>query len=399
MKPAIIVAALGYFVDVFDILLFSILRVPSLRDLGLNESQILEQGLFILNLQLAGLILGGILWGIWGDRYGRLSVLFASILLYSIATIGCAFVQDVTTYSVLRFVAGFGLAGELGVGITLVAELLSKEARGWGTTLITGVGVAGAIGAAVVGQYFDWRTCYAIGGGLGLALLLARFRVAESGAFLAIQSRAEVVRGDLRLLFSSWVRTRRFLLCILIGFPIMYVVYIPVTFSPELGRSLGFSSPVSAASAVMFCYIGITVGDLLFGSISQLVRSRKRASLISLVLLSATLSIFWLIPPTTSEQFYGYAVVLGLCSANWAVLITTVAEQFGTNLRATATTAVPNLVRGSAIFLTMFFQQLKGFYPPFESVVLVGFVSILIAMVALLRLEETYGVDLDFIER
>lgn len=399
MRAALWVAALGYFVDVFDILLFSILRIPSLRDLGLTDAEVTRQGLFILNLQLAGLISGGILWGIWGDKFGRLSVLFGSILLYSCATLACAFVQNVEMYAALRFIAGFGLAGELGVGITLVAEILPPEKRGWGTTFVTAVGVMGAVVAGLLGELLHWRTCYFIGGVLGLFLLLARFSVAESGAFLSIKARESVRRGSIRMLFSSPSRVLRYLWCILLGFPIMYVVYIVVTFSPEIGRSLALEDAVSAAKAVMFCYIGITLGDFLFGALSQWLQSRKRASLVSLLSLFLALLMFWIYPPRTAEQFYAYAIMLGLCSANWAVLVTTVAEQFGTNLRATATTSIPNMVRGSAILLTLVFQQLKESHAPFGSALLTGFASVAIALVALMFLKETYGADLDFVEQ
>ncbi|MBX7139392.1 MAG: MFS transporter [Oligoflexia bacterium] len=399
MNAALIVAALGYFVDVFDILLFSILRVPSLKELGLTDQQVLETGLFILNLQLAGLISGGILWGIWGDKYGRLSVLFGSILLYSGATFACAFVHDVNTYAALRFVAGFGLAGELGVGITLVSELLPSHKRGWGTTFVTAVGVAGAIAGGVLGESLHWRTCYGIGGVLGLFLLIARFSVAESSAFLALKERSEVSRGNILLLFSSFDRLKRYLLCVLLGFPIMYVVYVLVTFSPEVGRSQGMSEPISAARAVLFCYIGITAGDFFFGAASQWIKSRRRSSFLSLASLTVALAVYWRFPPTTPTSFYWYAVVLGFCSANWAVLVTSVAEQFGTNLRATVTTSIPNMIRGSAILLTLGFNQLKTLLSPFESVVATGFISLAIAVLALMALRETYGNDLNFVEK
>ncbi|MBL7661159.1 MFS transporter [bacterium] len=397
-SAAVVVAALGYFVDVFDLLLFSILRVPSLKELGLNDAQILEQGIHILNLQLGGLIFGGIIWGILGDKFGRLSILFGSIFLYSIANIACAFVQNVETYALLRFIAGLGLAGELGAGITLVSELLSKEDRGWGTTLVTAVGVAGAIVAGLLAQVVSWRVCYFIGGVLGLLLLVARVSVSESEAFKAIKSKSQVKRGSILMLFSTWDRVKRYLLCILLGFPIMFVVYIFVTFSPEISKGLNITGAVSAGTGIVFCYIGITIGDFLFGALSQILKSRRRASLLSLLGLTVGLLILWLAPPRSTATIYIYCTCLGLLSANWAVLLTSAAEQFGTNLRATAATSIPNMVRGSAILSTLCFKDLKSYFSPFDSALIVGFASILIAFIALQFLEETYGKDLDFIE-
>lgn len=399
MNATIIVAALGYFVDVFDLLLFSILRVPSLKDLGLSDAEVLEKGIQILNLQLFGLILGGVVWGIIGDKLGRVSVLFGSILIYSVANIACAYVHSIEVYSYLRLFAGFGLAGELGAGITLVSELLPKEKRGWGTTLVTGVGVAGAVAAGILGEMLHWRDCYLIGGVLGLLLLLARMKVAESGAFQDLVKKSEIQRGSLFMLLSSKERMKRYIYCILMGLPLMFVIYVFVTFSPELGKSLGITEPVTAALGVMYCYIGITLGDVIFGALSQIFKSRKLPCFLSQGLVGVGLLLVWIMPPATPTHFYLYAAILGMVCANWAVLLTTTSEQFGTNLRATVTTSVPNMIRGSAIALTFLFQQMKGFTPAFEAALLVGAISLVIGGLALWRMEETYARDIDFLEK
>lgn len=399
MNATIIVAALGYFVDIFDLLLFSILRVPSLKELGLSDAEILDKGLQILNLQLLGLILGGVAWGVIGDKLGRVSVLFGSILIYSVANIACAYVESIEVYSYLRLVAGFGLAGELGAGITLVSELLPKEKRGWGTTLVTGVGVAGAIAAGILGEMLSWRDCYLIGGILGLFLLLARMKVAESGAFKSILSKSEIQRGSLLMLFSSAKRIKRYMQCILMGLPLMFVIYIFVTLSPELGKSLGIAEPVTAALAVMYCYIGITIGDVLFGVLSQILKSRKLPCFISQILVVVGLVFIWLVPPSTPIHFYIYAALLGMVCASWAVILTTTSEMFGTNLRATVTTSVPNMIRGSAIALTFCFTEIKTFVPAFEAALIVGAISLVIGGVALWKLEETFARDINFLEK
>ena len=176
-------------VDMYDLFLFSINRVSSLKSLHISGEQLLADGIMLLNLQMAGMLIGGIFWGIMGDKKGRLSVLFGSILIYSIANIGNGFVTTVTQYAVLRFIAGFGLAGELGAGITLVTEILPKERRGYGTTLVATVGIMGALLAYFVSHLFDWRTAYFIGGGLGLILMILRVRVFESGMFMKLKEK------------------------------------------------------------------------------------------------------------------------------------------------------------------------------------------------------------------
>ena len=272
----ILVAALGYFVDIYDLILFSIVRVPSLTALGLSGDALLESGVLLLNMQMAGMLVGGIAWGVMGDRRGRLSVLFGSIVLYSIANIANAFVHDVSTYAALRFIAGVGLAGELGAGITLVSEILPKEVRGYGTTIVASVGVMGAVVAVLVGDAFDWRIAYIVGGVMGLALLVLRIGVFESGLFEGVKQ-TTVARGNFFALFANPARTRRYLSAVLVGLPIWYVIGILITFAPELGAAVGVTPAPRAARAVLFAYLGLTVGDLASGLISQWMRSRKRA--------------------------------------------------------------------------------------------------------------------------
>src|SRR6185312_6239212 len=173
---AVIVGALGYFVDIYDLLLFNIIRLPSLRSLGLTADEADKRGLTILSIQMGGLLIGGIIWGILGDKKGRLRVLFASIILYSLGSIANGMVHTVTQYEVARFITGLGLAGELGAGITLVSELMPKEKRGISTAWVAGIGLTGAVFAFLIKYWFvgadgaGWRTCYYIGGGLGFLL-------------------------------------------------------------------------------------------------------------------------------------------------------------------------------------------------------------------------------------
>jgi putative MFS transporter len=393
----ILVAALGYFVDIYDLILFSVIRVPSLTALGLQGEALLESGVLLLNMQMAGMLVGGIAWGVMGDRRGRLSVLFGSILLYSLANIANAFVQDVPTYAALRFIAGVGLAGELGAGITLVSEILPREVRGYGTTIVASVGVMGAVVAVLVGDHFDWRVAYVVGGVMGLALLILRIGVFESGLFEGVKQ-TTASRGNFFALFARAARARRYLSVVLVGLPIWYVVGILITFAPELGAAVGVSPPPRAARAVLFAYLGLTAGDLASGLLSQFIRSRKRALAIFIGLTAVGVVLYFAPFSKTLPVFYGICGGLGFATGYWAVFVTVASEQFGTNLRATATTTAPNFVRGAVVPVTLLFQTLREPLGLAGSGFAVGALTLVIALVALSGLDETFGRDLDFIE-
>lgn len=396
-RLAVLVAALGYFVDIYDLLLFSIVRVQSLKSLGVAEELLLEKGVLLINTQMAGLLLGGILWGILGDKKGRLSVLFGSIVLYSLANIANAFVQTVEQYAVLRFVAGLGLAGELGAGITLVSELMPKEKRGWGTTIVASIGILGAVLAAFVGDIFDWRVAYVIGGAMGLALLALRVGVRESLMFESLKS-SDVSKGNFLSLFTSAKRFKRYVCVILTGVPIWYTVGVLVTFAPEIGRAFGMAVVPSAGQAVMFNYLGLAAGDFLSGLVSQWLGSRKKTLLIFLTALGAAIVGYFLFAGRSLFAFYTMCVLLGLASGYWAMFVTVASEQFGTNIRSTATTTVPNFVRGAVIPVTMLFQFLKTSQGIPLAAGLTGALTLTIAFFAVGGLEETFGKDLDYVE-
>lgn len=397
LNAAVVVAALGYFVDIYDLILFSVVRVPSLKSLGLNEAEILTKGVFLLNTQMIGMLVGGILWGILGDRKGRLSVLFGSILTYSIANGANAFVHSVEAYAFWRFLAGVGLAGELGAGITLVAEILPKEKRGWGTALVASVGVLGALLAGTVAKFLDWRTAFLVGAALGLSLLVLRISVVESGMFEGLQGRG-VKRGDLLGLLRTWKSASKYLACILIGVPIWFVVGILVTFCPEFGKELHMAPLPVAGTAVMFCYAGLALGDFGSGALSQLLRSRIKVVGLFLAVLSLLAGLYLVGLPLSLPGFYGLCFALGIAGGYWAVFATIAAEQFGTNQRATVATTVPNFVRGAVALITTSFLALKGSLGLRPAAAVVGGVTLVLALLSLWRLPETFGKDLDYLE-
>jgi MFS transporter, putative metabolite:H+ symporter len=409
----VIVAALGYFVDIYDLLLFSIVRRPSLISLGVAEEDLFNQGEFLLQIQMTGLLIGGIIWGIMGDKRGRLSVLFGSILLYSLANIANGFVVTVNQYAVLRFIAGIGLAGELGAGITLVSETLPSKLRGYGTTIIAAVGLMGAVLANFISKTFDWQISYFIGGGLGLALLIARVSVFESGIFLKTKEK-NISRGDFFQLFRKKSRLIRFLGCIFIGLPIWFAIGILITFSPEFAKALSISGTIGAGDAVMFSYLGLAAGDLTSGVASQKIGSRKKVVAIFILLTLAFVLLYLFMPVRTVSFFYFSCFAVGFGIGYWALFVTIAAEQFGTNLRSTVATTVPNFIRGTVVPITLLFKYLRdtlsAHYATSMSEVeaknlglihgalIVGFTTILIAFIALRVIEETYGRDLNFEE-
>ncbi|NTU93736.1 MAG: MFS transporter [Chlorobiaceae bacterium] len=394
----VIVAALGYFVDIYDLVLFSIVRVPSLKSFGLQGRELIDYGVYLLNMQMIGMLVGGILWGWLGDKKGRLKIMFGSILMYSLANMANGMVTSLPAYALLRFIAGVGLAGELGAGITLVSEVLHTRLRGYGTMLVASIGVSGAILANFVANAYDWRNAFFIGGVLGLLLLLARIKVSESGMFRTMEAKAEVSRGNLLALFTSRDRFFRYLNSILIGVPIWFVVGVLITFSPEFATSLRITGEVSAGNAVMFCYLGLVFGDLSSGLLSQLFKSRKKAVLLFMLLTIGAVALYFSQVGASPQYFYGVCALLGFSGGYWAIFVTVAAEQFGTNLRASVATTVPNLVRGMVVPITMLFQFTRGRFGLETGALIVGGICMAMALVALFSLEETFHKDLDYFE-
>lgn len=398
---AVIVAALGYFVDIYDLLLFGIIRIPSLRSLGLSEQEILTDGEAILQWQMWGLLLGGIIAGIIGDKKGRLSVLFGSIILYSLANIGNGFVETVDQYKWIRFIAGLGLAGELGAGITLVSELTAKEKRGVATSLVAGIGLTGAVVAFVMKENFHWRTCYFIGGGLGMVLLILRVSVFESGMFHEVK-KMNVQRGNFFMLFNNAERFKKYLCSILIGLPTWFVIGVLVTFSSEFGKRFGIKEPIDPGKSIMYAYAAISVGDILIGFVSQWFKSRKKALFLFYGITALFIVLFFTIQWNGSaEKMYWISAGLGFGTGFWAIFVTMGAEQFGTNLRATAATTIPNMVRGMlAVLILPLFKWLREM----EGVgyvnggIYAAIILMAISIVAILLTKETFNKDLNYVE-
>ncbi len=401
----VIVAALGYFVDIYDLLLFTIVREPSLQGIGVllaDKVQVLAASTKIINWQMVGLLIGGVIWGTIGDKKGRLSVLFGSIALYSIANFITGYVQTVDQYAWARFVAGIGLAGELGAGITLVSELLPKEKRGVGTSLVAGIGLFGAVFAYFIYKFTnDWRLCYKIGGGLGIVLLLLRISVAESGMFKQVKE-ANVQRGNFFMFFTNRKRFQKYILAILIGLPTWYVIGVLVNLSNRFAKEMYGDNHIESGRAIMYAYVGIAIGDILIGLVSQYFKSRKKALLSFYLLSMLALVLFFSSYNNSDARMYGICALLGFSTGFWAIFITMGAEQFGTNLRATAATTIPNMVRGALPLINLMFLNLfqKSWgWDLLKSGIVTGIIVMAITMIAFYFTEETFHKDLNYVEQ
>jgi MFS transporter, putative metabolite:H+ symporter len=400
----VIVAALGYFVDIYDLLLFTIVREPSLADLGVNlavKADVIASSTKVINWQMWGLLIGGIIWGIMGDKKGRLSVLFGSIILYSIANFFTGFVQNVEQYAYARFAAGIGLAGELGAGITLVSELLSKTKRGLGTSMVAGIGLFGAVAAYFTFKLTDdWRLCYKIGAGLGVLLLFLRVAVAESGMFKQVRQ-TNVTRGNFFMFFTNAKRFRKYFLAILIGMPTWFVIGILVNLSNRFATEFYGKNEIESGRAIMYAYAAIAIGDILIGFVSQYFKSRKKALYLFYFFAIVSGVYFFSGNIQNDATMYIACAALGFSTGFWAIFVTMGAEQFGTNLRATAATTIPNMVRGSLPLINLMFVGWfqKGIGWSFvQSAMITGIIVMAITLIAAYFTEETYHKDLDYLE-
>lgn len=397
IKLLVLVAGLGYFVDVFDLLMFGIVRVASLKDLGFSGVDLLHHGIELLNWQMGGILTGGIFWGILGDKKGRVSTLFGSILIYSAANLANGFVSSLEAYSICRFIAGFGLAGELGAAITLVSEVLPISKRGLGTTFVASLGLSGSVVAALVSYYVSWRTCYMIGGALGFLLLFLRFQVRESSIFRETKAK-RIQRGQFFALFSG-SRAIRYFALILVGLPVWCSMGILITFSPEIGEYLKIEGPLSAATAIQTSYVGIVLGDVATGLLSQRLKSRKKVLLIFLSILTILIGIYFNFNGQTSRAFYALCALIGFATGYWAIFVTIAAENFGTNLRSTVATTAPNFVRGGVIPLTLLYQYLSQSMGLLNAAAVVCAICLSLAFMSLFGIEETFSRNLDFVEK
>jgi MFS transporter, putative metabolite:H+ symporter len=411
----VLVAALGYFVDVYDLLLFTIVRQPSVMAVGATTETIIVDSAHIINWQMSGLLIGGILWGVIGDKKGRLKVLFGSIMLYSVANILTSFVQTVDQYAYCRFIGGIGLAGELGAGITLVSEMLPKNKRGIGTSMVAGIGLFGAVFAYYTFQYTkqwgmsytmgnfkitDWRICYQIGGVLGVFLLILRIRVAESFMFESAKL-SNISKGNFLQFFSNKKRCSKYVKAILIGLPTWFVIGVLVNYSNKFATELYGKNLIDSGKSIMFAYVGIAVGDIVIGYVSQYFKSRKKALLVFYSLNTIAMILFFSIVNDSDQRMYAICTLLGFSTGYWAIFNTMAAEQFGTNLRATAATTIPNMVRGALPLINFLFLdilQKKLGWTVIQSGILTGAIVMFITFLAFVFTEETYHKDLDYME-
>ncbi len=395
----VVIAALGYFVDIYDLILYNVVKKASLESIGIIGQAFKDSEHILFNWQMFGMMLGGLLWGILGDKKGRISVLFGSILMYSLANIANGLVQNMTQYIICRFIAGIGLAGELGAGITLVSETLHKDKRGIGTMIIVSFGALGAVVASQIGAKFDWQTSYFIGGGLGLALLALRAGALESGMYKNVKAATNVKRGNIFMLFKRGETTFKYINCILIGVPIWFMIAVLINLSSDfVVLTDGFPKDKMVGQAVMYAYIGLSAGDLLSGVLSQVLKSRRKVILIYMV-ISASVIIYYLnTPEMTIDHFRWVCFLLGFGTGYWALFVQVASESFGTNIRSTVTNTAPNFVRGLVVPITISYKYLSNTTNHQTSAFIVGGICLAISLIAVYFTKETFSKDLDYHE-
>ncbi|MFZ4404008.1 MAG: MFS transporter [Pseudobdellovibrionaceae bacterium] len=396
-KKIVILAALGYFVDIFDLIIFGIVRQASLTDLGYVGEQITQHGIFILNMQMIGMLIGGLFWGMLGDKKGRIVVLIGSIMTYSIANVATGFVQDANAYALWRFIGGIGLAGELGAGITLALEAMPKNIRGIGATIIASFGVLGAVAAELVGNLVHWRSAYIIGGAMGLVLMVFRFTAVESEMFKESKEK-DVQHGSFLSILKNKSLFIKYGYCVLIGTPIWFTIGLLGYFSPEFSKALNIQGAVTAGKTIMYLYIGLSVGDILSGLFSQFLKSRKQAVYGFMAFLAASALAYLNLNGASATTFYFVAFLLGIGAGYWALMAINASEQFGTNFRSTAATSVPNFVRASVVPMTLVVNYLKADIGLVQATLLVGAVVFSIGGFAAYKMQETFHKDLNYVE-
>lgn len=393
----VLVAGIGFFIDAFDLFLFNVYRIPSLKDLGLTGNELTQTGERLLSIQMAGMMLGGIITGIYADKRGRVTVLFGSILLYSLANFANAFVHDVNTYAIIRFLAGVGLAGELGAGITLVSESMSVEKRGYGTILVATLGALGAVTAGFIGDLLPWRYAFLAAGAAGGILLLLRLRSFEPSMFRE-NALAAGKRGSLALLFSSPGRASKYIACILMGVPIWYSIGLLITLSPEIAKAHGIAGLKLSTCFILF-QVGITCGDLLSGILSQVFKSRKKI-LISFMALGILSTAYHFICINNGQQLNSTSLLMGLGCGYLSVFVTATAEHFGINLRVTVTATVTNFMRGALVLLIPMHQGIERLFGLglTMGLMVTGCCVWSLALACTLILPDTFGRSLAFTE-
>lgn len=394
----VVIAALGYFVDIYDLILFNVVKEASLNAIGITGEAYKHYEITLFNWQMFGMLIGGLLWGILGDKKGRVSVLFGSILLYSLANIANGMVVNINQYIICRFIAGIGLAGELGAGITLVSETMHREKRGIGTMIIVSFGALGAVAAALVGKQFAWETSYYIGGGLGLALLALRAGAFESGMYTQLKKSSTVSKGNFFMLFSNKKRAILYLQCIAIGIPIWYMIGVLINLSPRFIQIPGVENKILVGQAVMYTYIGLSAGDVISGLLSQWLKSRKKVIYLYLFLSIGLIAYFLSVENPSLNEFRLNCFLLGLGTGYWALFVQVASENFGTNIRSTVTNTVPNFVRGSVVLITLGFNSLSTQVDNKEAAIIVGAICLSLALVALTFMKETFSKDLNYHE-
>lgn len=392
----VLVVALGYYVDAYDLLVMSAVRKPSLLSLGVPESETLNIGLSLLNYQLVGLMIGGVMWGVIADKYGRKKALFGSILIYSFANIANGYINSVNMYYWLRIIAGFGLAGELGVGISLITENVAKERRTISTAIVSFFGMLGASTGGWFGSIFEWQNCFLIGGFAGLLLLLLRLKVEESVMFNEIKDK-NVSKGNIWMIIKNPKTLLTYFFCTLAGAASILFIGVFIQSTPELGKL--FNLNITAGIALIWYYLGASVSEIIAGLLSKLLKERKAPIYIFYAISLLAITNFCVNVPNSPYFFYLNCLFLGFGLGWWSQLITLSAELFGINVRATAATSIPTFARAWNIPFSNIFKQNIPNLGIVNSAFGIGVIVVSLAIISITMVKETFENDANFIER
>ncbi len=401
----LLVTSLGNFVDYGDMFMASLVRNDAIVALGIAQTKeaVLAVGLNLESFQAVGFLLGCFTWGIFADKKGRLQVLYISTLVYSLANILNGLLSPEWShvyywYGGCRLFSGWGLSAEFSVAITLIVEYFSVKKRIIGTMLMTGLGFLGVFLVSWLKFYTHilWNEFFIWGGVAGLVLLVFRFAAQESFMFLNQQT-AAIKKGSLMTLLKQKKYSRQFFLTVWLVLPI-FLVQLILKFSPNISQQI--NSEIISIALVLLIYDAFSIfSDILGCYISYLFNNRMRVLKFYLILIFLALLGFAIWPPLTTFSWYWvYVPILGLANGYWGLWGTMIAELFGINVRATATTFIVNLSRSFVLILSITFKDLDLRYGFSISVIVLTLVTCGLAFWSVFKIPETAHKNLEYVE-
>jgi MFS transporter, putative metabolite:H+ symporter len=381
----------GYFIDIFDLVLFSTLRISSFEELKITDPTYWTVVFF--NLQMTGILVGGIFWGKMADIKGRSWSFMGTILVFSIANIINGLTSSLTVYGICRFIAGFGLAGEMGSGIALICEKVPDEKRSLYLGFVSSLGCIGAVLSGWLGDIVYWRYLFIGSGFAGILLTLLRKNLLEPDLFRKTAT-LNIPRGQWKTLFQSPPDLIRFILLIFLGIPMWYIIGILWSFSTEMTSTIGLNI-FTSGQAILWGYVGVWMGDMLMPFVSQFLKSRIFTIQICLIMMLLGVIYLFQFQPHSLLSFQLTHIFLGFTIGYWAVYATLCGESFGTNIRALTSTSLPSLIRFSSIPMMIIYQYGRD-ENELNIALGMGLTVLCISMITTYFIKDTFQKDIDF---